>query len=121
MKELDKLLFNKALKENTMESYNAYISEFPDGEYILVAKNKRDLAQYDKYVNEGNIADLVYYVRNNNISDKNYKVVLDKLRLKKQCNTTPFLLCRYWIVLVQMLNIYVDLRRNMYQIIPLLQ
>lgn len=82
LKELDKLLFNKALKENTMESYNAYISEFPDGEYILVAKNKRDLAQYDKYVNEGNIADLVYYVRNNNISDKNYKVVLDKLRLK---------------------------------------
>lgn len=82
LKELDKLSFNKALKENTLESYNAYISEFPDGEFILVAKNKRDLAQYDRYVNEGNIVDLVYYIRNNNVLDKNYKVVLDKLRLK---------------------------------------
>ena len=82
LKEVDRLSFNKALKENSLESYNAYIKEFPQGDYIIMAKSKRDAAQYERYVNEGNISDMMYYLQNISSTDKNYSIVLEKLKLQ---------------------------------------
>ena len=82
LKEIDRLSFNRALKTNTLESYDKYIKEFPEGEYIIMAKSKRDLAQYDRYVNEGDITDMIYYLRTTSSKDKNYDIILDKLKIK---------------------------------------
>lgn len=46
-----------------------------------MAKNKRESAQYDKYVNEGTISDMIFFLRNNSKNDKNYQLVFDKLKL----------------------------------------
>ncbi len=81
LEQLDKTVFKQVLQENTVEAYDRYIKEFPDGEYIVMAKNKRESAQYDKYVNEGTISDMLFYLRNTSKTDKNYQLVFDKLKL----------------------------------------
>lgn len=81
LEQLDKITFKQVLQENTVEAYDRYIKEFPDGEYIVMARNKRETAQYDKYVNEGAISDMIFFLRNSSKNDKNYQLVLDKLKL----------------------------------------
>ncbi|MBR1769478.1 MAG: OmpA family protein [Bacteroidales bacterium] len=82
MEEVDKLVFKEVLEENTVEAYERYIKEFPNGEYILMAKNKRDAAQYDKYVNEGTLTDMMYFLRTTDKKDKNYSLVAERLKLQ---------------------------------------
>lgn len=82
MEEMDKLSFQQALQENTMEAYDQYIKEFPQGEYILMAQSKRENAQYNKYVNEGTISDMMYFLRTSPTQSSNYRLVVDRLKLK---------------------------------------
>jgi|GEM_PF-1586422 len=82
LKEIDKLTFRQALKENTIEVYDAYIKEFPNGEYLQMAKNKREAAQYGKYVNGGSIGNMMSFLRENSRTEKNYQLVYDRLKLK---------------------------------------
>ena len=80
--EIDKLSFNQALKENTAESYNKYLQEFPNGNYSKMARINMEKARYEQYVTQGSITDMLYYLDKNSPSDKNYKDVLDRLAVK---------------------------------------
>jgi hypothetical protein len=79
--EIDRLSFKKALQTNTVEAYNDYIASFPKGAYVKIAQNKKQSAQYDQYVNNGNITDLIYFLDNNK-GNENYQNVFEKLKLE---------------------------------------
>lgn len=82
LREIDKLSFRQALKENSIEAYETYIREFPNGDYIQRAKSNREEAQRERYVNEGHIAEMMSFLRENSKSEANYQLIFDKLRLK---------------------------------------
>ncbi|MGP1515648.1 MAG: hypothetical protein ACTTJH_06790 [Bacteroidales bacterium] len=79
--EIDRLSFSKALKENTIDAYVKYIKEFPQGDYLRMARTNIEKAKYEQYVLEGNITDMLYYLDNNTTDDKNYEEVFNKLSL----------------------------------------
>lgn len=79
LSEIDRLSFSKALKLNTIDSYMNYIKEFPEGDYVRMARTNIEKVQYEQYVAQGSITDMLFYLNNTTSSDKNYKEVIDKL------------------------------------------
>ena len=82
LSEVDKLSFRKALKENSVDSYVAYLKEFPNGDYVKMAKTNMEKAQYEYYVAQGKITDMLYYLSQNDSTDKNYDEVFARLSLQ---------------------------------------
>jgi hypothetical protein len=78
--EVDRLSFKKALESNTIVAYNKYIKDFPNGQYVKVAKNKMNSVKYEQYVSDGNLSDLIYFVEHNP-NDNNYQTAFEKLKL----------------------------------------
>lgn len=81
LSEIDKLSFKKTLKTNTTQAYLDYLTEFPNGAYVSVARTNYQKLQYEQYVVDSRITDMLSYLNTHNQSDKNYKEVLNKLSL----------------------------------------
>jgi hypothetical protein len=94
--EIDKLSFAKALKENSVEAYINYITQFPNGAYTRMAKTNIEKVQYDIYVLNSNITDMINYFDNHDSTDNNYKEVLSRLSLFAMQNLSIIATEKVW-------------------------
>jgi outer membrane protein OmpA-like peptidoglycan-associated protein len=79
--EIERIVFQIALEENTAKKYEDYIKRFPNGVYIKLAKEKLNDVLYNEVIVSSTLTSMISFIKNNTEHPRRQQI-LERLKEK---------------------------------------